>query len=78
VHATLQQLDGSIAALRSQIGGTDARFRQTNQRCCANTKPPVQIGIARNLASYQRHPRSIPVGDRPGANVPWKVIGPTA
>jgi len=52
VDATLQQLDGSIAALRSQMG-TDARFRSQTSAAREYEALPVQIGHRPgNLASY--------------------------
>ncbi|MCT0205217.1 polysaccharide biosynthesis tyrosine autokinase [Synechococcus sp. CS-602] len=78
VDATLQQLDGSIAALRSQIGGTDARFRSQPALLREYEALQSKLAIAQgNLASYQstRDQFQLEIAQ---SNVPWKVIGPTA
>lgn len=76
VDATLQQLNGSIAALRSQIGGTDERFRSQPALLRQYEDLQRKLEIARgNLASYQstRDQFQLEIAQN---NVPWKVISP--
>lgn len=76
VDATLQQLDGSIAALRSQIGGTDDRFRSQPALLRQYEDLQQKLEIAKgNLASYQstRDQFQLEIAQN---NVPWKVISP--
>ncbi|MBC1261447.1 polysaccharide biosynthesis tyrosine autokinase [Synechococcus sp. BSF8S] len=78
VDATLQQLDGSIAALRSQIGGTDDRFRSQPALLRQYEDLQQKLEIAQgNLASYQstRDQFQLEIAQN---NVPWKVISPAA
>ncbi|MCT0202163.1 polysaccharide biosynthesis tyrosine autokinase [Synechococcus sp. CS-603] len=78
VDATLQQLNGSIAALNSQIGGTDARFRSQPPLLRQYEALQNKLVIAQNnLASYQstRDQFQLEIAQN---NVPWKVISPTA
>jgi capsular exopolysaccharide synthesis family protein len=78
VDATLQQLNGSIAALRSQIGGTDDRFRSQPALLRQYEDLQQKLEIAQgNLANYQstRDQFQLEIAQN---NVPWKVISPSA
>ncbi|MCP9817873.1 polysaccharide biosynthesis tyrosine autokinase [Synechococcus sp. Cruz-9H2] len=78
VDATLQQLDGSISALRSQIGGTDDRFRSQPALLRQYEDLQKKLEIAQgNLASYlsTRDQFQLEIAQN---NVPWKVISPAA
>jgi len=76
VDATLQQLDGSIAALRSQISSTEERFRSQPGLLRQFEDLQGKLEVAQgNLASYQstRDQFQLEIAQN---NVPWKVISP--
>jgi len=77
VEATCSSLGRVDRGNALQIGGTDARFPQPNQRCLREYEALSQIGaIAQEpgeLPSY-RDQFSL---ESPRATCPWRWIGPT-